>query len=277
MKIVKLNDIIGDTIKEIKSGKAKGGIMGIKTDFRNLDLMINGLGGGKLVIVAGRPSMGKTALTQNIAINVAKREKKVIIFNTEATPIDCVKRMMAIETNVDHSLIRAGLVKDKFYNNVEKLKKLPLYFYDSAYVTIKAINKIVDSEKPDLIIIDFLTQMADYDASNGNVSIGIITQGLKMLAMEKNIPIILVSQLNRQVESRKPPIPRLFDLRESGKLEEAGDVIIFVYREYYYNKSTPDPNKVVLIIAKQRDGAVGDIILKFTPEYLKFSEVNKGE
>jgi len=276
MKTKNLNDIIGDAVKEIKSGKAKGGVIGLSTGYRDLDLMLSGLKGGELIVIGGRPSMGKSCLVQNVSINVAKNNKKVIIFNTEMSPTGCVKRIMSSELKIEHSLIRAGLVNDSFYKNVNKLKDIPLYFYDNCYITVNAVSKIVKEEKPDLIIIDFLTQMADFDSQNGNNSIGEITQKLKALAMESNIPIILVSQLNRQVENRKPPIPKLYDLRDSGTLEQNADIIIFIYRDYYYNRSTPDKTKTVLIIAKQRNGSVGDVILKFEAEYLKFSEVNKG-
>ena len=283
---VMVGDIIKDSIKTVeKLYERKEMVTGVPTGFKDLDELTAGLQPSELIVVAGRPSMGKTAFCLNAATHAALNAGVgVAIFSLEMAKEQLVLRMLCSEARVDNSKVRAGYLGERDFPKLVmaagKLAEAPIYIDDTPAISVlelraKARRLIRDREKKvGLIIVDYLQLMRGMGtAGNREQEISEITRSLKALAKELNVPVIGISQLNRQVESRKPPKPILADLRESGAIEQDADVIAFIYREVVYNENTDEPNVAEVIVAKQRNGPIGTARLAFFKEYTRFEDL----
>jgi replicative DNA helicase len=261
-----------------------GDLTGLPTGFKDVDQMTGGLQPGELVIIAARPSMGKTAFALNIARNAAvDHAKKVALFSLEMTTRSLVIRLLSSEAKIDFSSLRKGFLPMADYRRLQdaadKLLRADIWIDDSGSATIleiKAKSRRLHAEHGlDLVVLDYL-QLAHGEGRRDrkDLEIAEISRGLKALAKELDIPVIALSQLNRGPEQRDPDKrrPMMGDLRESGAIEQDADVIGFIYREVVYNKETDDPRKAELIIEKQRNGPTGTIILDFEGRYARFQD-----
>lgn len=261
----------------------KGALTGLPTGFHQFDEMTSGLQKSDLIIVAARPSMGKTSLCLNIAIYLAiKEDVPVAIFSLETSKQQLVLRMLCAEARVDAHALKRGFLKDddwpKLTTAAGNLAQAPIYIDDTPGMTVmqmraKARQLVKRDKNLGLIIVDYLQLMGGGKRKeNRQQEISEISRALKALARELGIPLIALSQLSRAVENRKPPRPILSDLRESGAIEQDSDVVSFIYRPAVYgnNKHYSDGETVEIIIAKQRNGPIGTIELVFKKEYTRF-------
>jgi replicative DNA helicase len=261
-----------------------GDLTGLPTGFQDVDEITGGLQPGELIIIASRPSMGKTALALNIARNAARdHRKKVAFFSLEMTTRSLILRLLASEAKIDFSTLRKGFLPKSAYERLTeagaKLSRAEIWIDDSGTATIleiKAKSRRLKAERGlDLVVVDYL-QLASADGRRDrkDLEIAEISRGLKALAKELQLPVVALSQLNRGPEQRDPDKrrPILGDLRESGAIEQDADVIAFIYREVVYKKETEDPNLAELIIAKQRNGPTGTVNLHFEGRYAHFED-----
>ncbi len=268
--------------------KNKGSLRGIKTGYRDLDNMTAGLQRSDLIILAARPAMGKTTLVTNLAYNVATIEKKsVLFFSLEMSKEQLVDRMLADAAGVDSWNIRTGNLSDddfaKLSEAMGEMAEAPIYIDDTPGFSVLEMRtkarRAAHENELGLIIIDYLQLMQGSGSSQaqGNrvQEVSEISRGLKLLARELNVPVIALSQLSRSVESRQPQIPQLADLRESGSIEQDADIVMFIYREAYYNPETERENVTDLILAKHRHGPTGTVELYFHPERLRFMSLDR--
>ncbi len=266
--------------------KRQNTITGVPSGFNKLDEKTNGFQKGDLIIIAGRPSMGKTAFAINASLNAAvKHSKNIGIFSLEMTSKQLILRMVSSLSNVDMYRLRTGFINneewDKVVETLDKLKKVKVYIDDSSLVTSMDIRtkarKMKIERDIDMLIIDYL-QLIEGRTSAGNRTqeVSEISRSLKILAKELDIPIIALSQLNRGVELRDDKRPGMADLRESGAIEQDADVIMFIYRDEVYNKNKEDnKNKAEIIIGKQRNGPIGTVNLQFTKEIATFRNLEQ--
>ena len=281
-----IGDMIKDSVKMVeKLYERKELVTGVPTGFKDLDKLTAGLQPADLIVVAGRPSMGKTAFSLNIAAYAALNAGVgVAVFSLEMAKEQLVLRMLCSEARVDNSKVRAGYLGERDFPKLVmaagKLAEAPIYIDDTPAISVlelraKARRLVRDRErKVGLIVVDYLQLMRGVgSANNREQEISEISRSLKALAKELNVPVIGISQLNRMVESRKPPKPILADLRESGAIEQDADVIGFVYREVVYNENTDDPNVAEIIVSKQRNGPIGTVRLAFFKEYTRFEDL----
>lgn len=264
-------------------------LTGVKTDFYELDNMTNGLQKSDLIILAARPSMGKTAFALNIAQNVAIKTKvPVAIFSLEMSKEQLVQRMLCSEAEVDTQKIRTGNMQrkdwDKLAHAMESISGAPIYIDDTPGCTLTDIRAkcrrlAMEEKNLGLIVIDYLQLMEGSGKEERIQQISAISRGLKTLARELDVPVIALSQLSRAVEQRKDRRPMLSDLRESGAIEQDADIVMFIYRDDYYSreegdeetpKATGKEGKSDIIIAKQRNGPVGSFELLFQGNITKF-------
>jgi len=278
-----IRDVVLNALDVIeKASRTKGNVTGIPTGFVDLDYKLSGLQRSDLILIAARPSMGKTALALNIAQHVAFRQKKAIaIFSLEMAKEQLVNRLFSLESHVDAQLLRTGNLKDtdweKLIEGAGVIGKSKLIIDDTSGITIGEMRSKCRKYKLelglDMIIIDYL-QLMSGSSKRSNESrqqeISEISRSLKGLARELNIPVVALSQLSRAVESRTDKRPMLSDLRESGAIEQDADVCMFIYRDDYYNNDTEDKNIAEIIIAKQRNGPIGTIRLAWMPQYTRF-------
>ncbi len=280
-----MHDELPDTFNYVDEIMHRAGqLTGCPTGYHDLDEMTGGLQPGELIILAARPSMGKTALALNLMQNASlEHGKKSAIFSLEMTRRSLVLRMLASEARIDMSTLRRGYLAPVDYQKLTtaagRLSHTDVWIDDSGTVTILEIKakarRLAAQQGLDLLVIDYL-QLAHGDkdaASRKDLEIAQISQGLKALAKELDIPVIALSQLNRGPEQRDPDKrrPNMGDLRESGAIEQDADVIGFIYRDVVYNKDTEDPNRAELIIAKQRNGPTGTVDLHFDGRFARFS------
>lgn len=268
-----LEEFLKDLEVRYKNG---GDIQGIKTHLKKLDSVIGGLYNQQLIIVAARPSMGKSVLATNLAQNVAlKSNKKVALFSLEMNNVSLVKRMVSNLAMIDSYDLRDGNISDKQWEEVAKAtgvldtKNLKLFEQTMSLNKIcRKCKKLKVQNGLDIAIVDYLQLIDDAKkSSNRTEEVSYISRRLKLLAKELNITVIALSQLSRAPEARKDHRPMLSDLRESGSIEQDADVVIFLYRDEYYHKNSEDKNIVELIIAKQRDGKLGGIKCAWIPQY----------
>ena len=266
-----------------KASKNKGSVTGIPTGFIDLDYKTSGLQPSDLILVAARPSMGKTSFVLNIAQYAAfKQHKAVAIFSLEMSKEQLVNRLFSLESQVDAQLLRTGNLKDsdweKLIEGAGTVGQSRLIIDDTPGISITELRskcrKYKMEQGLDIIIIDYL-QLMTGRAGNKNESrqqeISDISRALKGVARELNVPVIALSQLSRAVEQRPDHRPMLSDLRESGAIEQDADVVMFIYRDDYYHKDTETPNVAEIIIAKQRNGPIGTVNLTWLPNYTKFA------
>ena len=279
---VKVGDMIRDSIKMVeKLYERKEMVTGVPSGFKDLDRLTAGFQPSDLIVVAGRPSMGKTALCLNIATHAAFGGHGVAVFSLEMAKEQLVLRMLCSEARIDHSKVRSGYLADREFPALVmaagRLAETPIYIDDTPAISVlelraKARRLVRDRDKKiGLIIVDYLQLMrGSRSAPNREQEISEISRSMKALAKELNIPVIAVSQLNRRVEDRGDKRPMMADLRESGAIEQDADVIAFVYREVVYNENVDDPNVAEIIVGKQRNGPTGTVRLAFFREFTRF-------
>ncbi|SHK29690.1 replicative DNA helicase [Hespellia stercorisuis] len=271
-----------------KASKTTGTVTGIPTGFMDLDYKLSGLQRSDLVLIAARPSMGKTAFVLNIAQNVAFRENMTVaIFSLEMSKEQLVNRLFSLEAHVDAQLIRTGNLKDtdweKLIEGAGTIGKSKMIIDDTSGISITEMRSKCRKYKLelglDMIIIDYLQLMSGRpgrNSDNRQQEISDISRSLKGLARELDVPVVALSQLSRAVEQRTDKRPMLSDLRESGAIEQDADVVMFIYREDYYIKDTEDKNIAEIIIAKQRNGPIGTVRLAWLPQYTRFGNAVGG-
>lgn len=272
-----------------KASKSKGTVTGIPTGFIDLDYKLSGLQPSDLILVAARPSMGKTAFVLNIAQYVAfKKDRATAIFSLEMSKEQLVNRLFSLESQVDAQALRTGNMKDsdweKLIEGAGIIGKSKLVIDDTPGISVSELRSKCRKYKLehglDLIIIDYLQLMTGSvgkRSESRQQEISEISRSLKGLARELNVPVIALSQLSRAVESRPDKRPMLSDLRESGAIEQDADVVMFIYRDEYYNKDSEYKKQAEIIIAKQRNGPVGTVHLAWLGEYTKFANLSRQE
>jgi replicative DNA helicase len=256
-------------------------ITGISTGFNDLDDMTSGLQPADLVVIAGRPSMGKTSFAMNIAENVAIKSKlPVAVFSMEMPGESLTLRMISSLGRIDQHRVRTGRLEDpewaRLTSAVSLLAEAPIFIDDMAALTptelrARARRLVREAGGLGLIVIDYLQLMqAPTDGETRATEISIISRSLKALAKDLNVPVIALSQLNRNLEQRPNKRPVMSDLRESGSIEQDADIVIFIYRDEVYNEDSPDKGIAEIIIGKQRNGPIGTVRLTFLGQYTKF-------
>jgi len=277
-----IRDLAGDTMHELEElHERREFITGVPTGFKRLDTMTAGLQGGDLIILAARPSMGKTALALNIAQHVALRHGgSVGIFSLEMSTQQLIRRLMSAEAQVDNHKLATGFLSDKDLNDLlnalEFLATAKIFVDDSANPSLLEMRSKARRLKAehglDMLIIDYLQLMSLGKFENRNLEIGAISRALKGLAKELNVPVLALSQLSRAPEARSEHRPQLSDLRESGNLEQDADVVAFIYREEVYDPDPAVQGLAELIIAKQRNGPIGTVPLAFLKQFTAFKD-----
>ena len=275
-----------DTLE--KQQGSVSGITGIPTGFKNLNKLTSGLQNSDLIIIAARPSMGKTAFALNLARNIAVNEKiPVALFSLEMSKEQLSMRLLTSEARVDSAKLKGGTITKEDWANVTNaagiLDSSPLFIDDTFNISTMEIRAKARRLKMEtdlgLIIIDYLQLMkTSSNKERRDLEIAEISRSLKGLAKELNIPIVALSQLNRMLEQRADKRPMLSDLRESGALEQDADIVAFIYRDEVYNKEESNPNKgkAEVILAKNRNGATGTAFMSFIGRYTRFEELAQG-
>ncbi len=269
-----------------EASKNKGAVTGIATGFLDLDYKTAGMQPSDLILIAARPSMGKTAFVLNIAQHVAFHDNKsVAIFSLEMSKEQLVNRLLSLESKVNSQAIRTGNMKDdeweRLIESADVIGRSGLLIDDTPGISIGELRSKCRKFKLEydvqMIIIDYLQLMTGSGKNNESrqQEISDISRSLKALARELHVPVIALSQLSRAVEQRPDHRPMLSDLRESGAIEQDADVVMFIYRDDYYNKDTEMKNVAEIIIAKQRNGAIGTINLAWLPDYTQFANLAK--
>lgn len=285
---VPIKQVVLNALDKIEmASKNAGSVTGIPTGFLDLDYKTAGLQPSDLILVAARPSMGKTAFVLNIAQHVAfKANKTVAIFSLEMSKEQLVNRLFALEAQVDAQSLRTGNLKDsdweKLIESAGIIGKSNLIIDDTPGISISELRskcrKLKIEKGLDIIIIDYLQLMTGgvgRRSESRQQEISEISRALKGIARELNVPVVALSQLSRAVEQRPDHRPMMSDLRESGAIEQDADVVMFIYRDDYYHKDTELKNVAEIIIAKQRNGAIGTINLTWLPQYTKFANYLK--
>ena len=262
----------------------KGEITGVGSGFTDLDSMTSGFQSGDMILIAARPSMGKTTFALNIAEHAALREhKSVVIFSLEMSKEQLAYKLLCSEANVDMLKLRTGALEDSDWENIARatgpLSKAKVYIDDTAGVTVMEMRSKCRRLKLeygiDLIVIDYLQLMSGGSGTdNRQQEVSEISRSIKALAKEMECPVIALSQLSRAPEQRADHRPMLSDLRESGSIEQDADLVMFLYRDEYFNKETEDKNIGECIIAKQRNGPVGTVKMAWLGQYSKFGNLD---
>ena len=286
-EFVPIRQIVMNAMDNIeRASHNKGNVTGVATGFLDLDYRTAGMQPSDLILVAARPSMGKTAFVLNIAEYVAfKQNKTVAIFSLEMSKEQLVNRLFAMESRVDSQHLRTGNLSDveweKLIESAGVIGKSHLIIDDTPGISISDLRskcrKYKLEHNLEMIIIDYLQLMSGSGRSTDSrqQEISDISRSLKALARELHVPVIALSQLSRAVEQRPDHRPMLSDLRESGAIEQDADVVMFIYRDDYYNKDTEKKGIVEIIIAKQRNGPIGTIELAWLPDFTKFANLQK--
>jgi replicative DNA helicase len=265
--------------------EVENGITGIPTGFADLDAQTSGLHPASLMIVAGRPSMGKTTFAMNIAENVARgADKPVLVFSLEMPAEDLVVRMISSLGKIDQTRMRNGHLNDEHWGKITQSMKvitqeMNMYIDDAAGLTPAEVRSRArrlyrSHEGLSLVVVDYLQLMSVPGYEHNRVQeVSEISKALKSLAKELHVPVMALSQLNRSVDDRADKRPMMSDLRESGAIEQDADLIMFVYRDEVYNKDKPENQGVgEIIIGKQRNGPVGNINVTFAGQFCKFAD-----
>ena len=282
-----ISKIVINVLGEIEeAAKHQGRITGLSTGFTDLDNKLTGMHGGEFILVAARPAMGKTDFVLNIAHSLAvKHDVPVAIFSLEMSKEQLVSRMIAIDAMVDSKNMKLGNLTDDEWDKVIEstsiIAKSPLYIDDNSAITVSELRskcrKLKQNNNIGLIILDYLQLMSSSrNVENRQQFIAEVSRSMKNLARELNVPVIALSQLSRAVDARTDHKPVLSDLRESGSIEQDADVVMFIYRDEYYNpETTTKPQTAEIIIAKQRSGETGSIDLRWIGKYTKFANPEK--
>ena len=288
-EFVSIDQVVMNALNRIEqASKMKGNVTGLSTGFLDLDYSTAGFQPSDLILIAARPSMGKTAFVLNIAEHMAFHDNKcVAIFSLEMSKEQLVNRLLAMESHVDSQHIRTGNMSDMDWENLiesaDVVGSSKLIIDDTPGISIQELRSKCRKYKMDhglnIIMIDYL-QLMTGGSGRGSESrqqeISDISRSLKALARELNVPVVALSQLSRAVEQRPDHRPMLSDLRESGAIEQDADMVMFIYRDDYYNKETEKKGVADIIIAKQRNGPIGTVDLLWLPEFTKFANLEKG-
>ena len=285
-EFVPIRQVVMNAMDKIeKASKNKGAVTGIPTGFIDLDYRTAGMQPSDLVLIAARPSMGKTAFVLNIAEHVAFRQNKTVaIFSLEMSKEQLVNRLFSLESKVDSQHIRTGQLSDqeweKLIESAGVIGRSNLIIDDTPGISIAELRSKCRKYKLEqdlsMIIIDYLQLMSGSGRSDSRQQeISDISRSLKAVARELSVPVLALSQLSRAVEQRPDHRPMLSDLRESGAIEQDADVVMFIYRDDYYNHDTATKDVAEIIIAKQRNGPIGTVELAWLPNYTKFANLEK--
>jgi replicative DNA helicase len=280
--LVPISDTLIQTFNDIENLHQNITLPGIPCGFYDLDAYTSGFQRSDLIIVAGRPSMGKTAIALNIALNIAKNQLPVAIFSLEMSKEQLAQRLLSGESGIESNRLRSGRISQQEFEPLSlaigELSALPIYIDDTANLTVTQMRSQVrrlqaeSKEKLGLVLLDYL-QLMEGGGDNRVQELSRITRSLKGLAREINVPVIALSQLSRGVEQRTNKRPMLSDLRESGSIEQDADIVMMLYRDSYYNPDSPDRNIAEIIIAKHRNGPTGTVKLLFQSELTKFGNL----
>lgn len=282
-----IDDILGGCVDRLEEAfRNRGNPIGIATGYRDLDDMTTGFQRSDLIILGARPSVGKTSLGMNIAYNAAKAGHSVAVFSLEMSKEQLGQRLLSLVAQIPSNTLRSGWMKDGDWAKVvaarDHLSDLSIYIDDTSGSPISSIRSklrrlITRTGRPvDFVVLDYLQLMedeADSKRENRNQEVTRISRGLKAIAREFNVPVLALAQLSRAVETRQNKIPQLSDLRESGAIEQDGDIVMFLHREEMYNSETTRKGEADLIIAKQRNGPIGPIVLRFNGQLTSFSDL----
>lgn len=283
-----IKDVLLDTFNRLEElYNSKGFITGVPTGFTDLDYKTAGLQNSDLILIAARPGMGKTAMALNIAQYAAVQQHvPVAIFNLEMSKDQLVNRMLCSEVMVDSQKMRTGKLEDDDWNKIAQalapLSEAPIYIDDTPGISVMDIRakcrRLKLEKNLGLVVIDYLQLMQGRGKTeNRQQEVSEISRSLKILAKELNIPVVTMSQLSRGPESRTDHRPMLSDLRESGAIEQDADIVMFLYRDDYYNPETERKNIAEVIIAKHRNGSTGTIDLRWFGEYTKFTNLKRDD
>jgi len=281
-----IKDVLVDAFERLEQiYNTAGGITGVASGFTDLDYMTSGFQPSDLIIIAARPSMGKTALCLNMAQNMAVKNKvPVAIFSLEMSKEQLAQRLLCAEARINGQRLRNGQLQDEQWlvlsHALGRLSEAPIFIDDTASISLMELRTKARRIKAEhglgLIVIDYLQLMQGRGKiENRQQEISEISRSLKALARELEVPVIALSQLSRAVESRVNKKPQLSDLRESGSIEQDADLVLFIYRDDYYNPESEKPNTAELIIAKQRNGPVGAVELVFMKDYTRFENKSR--
>jgi len=284
---VRIRDLVAETFNQLERlYEHKQSVTGVATGFTKLDEMTSGFQPSDLIIVAARPSMGKTAFCLNIAQHVAGvNGVPVLVFSLEMSRNQLMQRLLVSEARIDGQKIRNGFLAEEDWAKLTMtagvLEDTPIFIDDSPNATLMEVRskarRAKAQEKIGMIVIDYLQMMSLQSGGGGQENrvqeVSAISRGLKGIARELGVPVICLSQLSRAVESRPDKRPMLSDLRESGAIEQDADVVIFLYRDYYYTKKEESKNEAEIIIAKQRNGPVGACRMGFFSQFAKFDNL----
>ncbi len=282
-----LGHLIDLNIDKLEEQQGKdGGLSGLSTGYTRLNNITSGLQGSDLIILAARPSMGKTAFALNIARNVALEERRpVAVFSLEMSNEQLSMRLLTSEARIDSNRLRTGFISQEDWRNATQaaglLNEIPIFIDDTPNISamdVRAKARKLLQKQGDLglVIIDYLQLMkSPFKSDRRDLEIAEISRSLKALAKELNIPVVALSQLNRMLEQRADKRPMMSDLRESGALEQDADIIAFIYRDEVYNKEPDNPKKGMaeIIVAKNRNGAIGTALMHFHGQYTRFEEL----
>ncbi|GAB4563882.1 MAG: replicative DNA helicase [Anaerolineae bacterium] len=283
-ELTPIRDVMDDVVGRIDYlSRHQGEIMGVPTGFRLLDKLLGGFQKSDLIILAARPSVGKTALALNFAVNAAKRYgQRVAFFSLEMSAEQLVLRLLAAETGIDQQRLRLGQIHEEewplLYEAADVLRNTMFFIDDTPALSAMELRtkcrRLHAEYGIDLIIVDYLQLMrGDTRSENRVQEISYISRALKGLARELNVPVLALSQLSRAVEARNDKRPMLSDLRESGSIEQDADIVMFIYREEMYNEDTDRQNIADVILAKHRNGPTGTVSLYFRKELTQFAEL----
>lgn len=280
-----IKDVLPGTVSKIEElQQNKGAVTGVETFFKDFDRKTAGLQPQDFILIAARPSMGKTAFALNVAQNAAVRSRvPTAIFSLEMSKEQLVNRLISAEAMLDAQRLRTGELEDddwvKIVSAVGSLSQAPIFINDTPGISVMEVRskcrKLKAEQGLGLVMIDYLQLMSGSGGKGGDnrqQEISDISRNLKSLARELNVPVVALSQLSRAVEARADKRPMLSDLRESGAIEQDADVVTFLYRDEYYNPDTEFPGKAELIIAKQRNGPTGTVDLAWLGKYTKFAD-----
>ncbi len=285
--MVKIGDAVFEAYDRLGkiSGPEKEKYLGARSGFQNLDRVISGLNNSDLIIIAARPGMGKTSFAMNIATHVARNtEKDVAVFSLEMSAEQIATRLLSTEALVDSNQLRSGQIHQdewvRLAESAEFISNFPIYIDETSITVSQMKAKLQRMKNLGLVVIDYIQLMS----ASGNIRsdnrvqiVSEITRQMKLMAKELDVPILALSQLSRALESRTDKRPQLSDLRESGSIEQDADIVLFLYREGYYDRETKTPNLAECIVAKNRHGETGSIPLIWDGQYTRFSSAETGE
>lgn len=279
----RLSEVLQDSFERIRERvNNPGELSGVPSGFMALDKVLNGFQASDLILLAARPSMGKTALALNMAAQAAWRKKSIAVFSLEMSKMQLGNRLLSTWSGVNSQFLNSGNLSDgditALVNALEELSNLNIYIDDTAGIGLLELRskarRLKHEHGLDMIIIDYLQLMQGGRAENRQQEISEISRGLKSLARELEIPVMALSQLSRNVEMRAEKKPQLSDLRESGSLEQDADIVMFLYRDEYYNREdSGNENIAEVIISKNRNGATTSVRLQFNKETMRFGDL----